>query len=153
MSGSQNPVGFSSSLKQKNSWVWWHTPLIPALRRLRQEDREYEASLCCILRFCLKNKQQSGHLWFIRAIREAETEGIEVPGQLRQKVHETPSQQKKAGYGGKCLSSQPWKNKMVGLLSRPAGAKKQDSISKMTLVKGAGGVPRVVESCLASEKA
>jgi hypothetical protein len=23
---------------------WWHTPVIPALRRLRQEDHEFEAS-------------------------------------------------------------------------------------------------------------
>jgi hypothetical protein len=23
------------------SWVWWQTPVIPALRRLRQEDGEY----------------------------------------------------------------------------------------------------------------
>jgi hypothetical protein len=24
--------------KKKKSWAWWHTPLIPALRRQKQED-------------------------------------------------------------------------------------------------------------------
>jgi hypothetical protein len=27
------------------TWVWWYRPVIPALRRLRQEDGEIEASL------------------------------------------------------------------------------------------------------------
>jgi hypothetical protein len=26
-------------------WVWWHTPVIPALGRLGQEDRKFKASL------------------------------------------------------------------------------------------------------------
>jgi hypothetical protein len=36
--------------------AWWHMPVIPALRRLRQEDCTVRASLGCILRHCLKNK-------------------------------------------------------------------------------------------------
>jgi hypothetical protein len=27
------------------SWVWWHTPVIPTFRRLRQEDCEFEVNL------------------------------------------------------------------------------------------------------------
>ena len=30
--------GINNSLKEIQSWVWWHTPLIPALRRQRQVD-------------------------------------------------------------------------------------------------------------------
>lgn len=26
------------------AWVWWHTPLIPALGRMRQEDCKFEVS-------------------------------------------------------------------------------------------------------------
>lgn len=27
------------------SWVWWHTPVILAFRRVRQEDLKFKASL------------------------------------------------------------------------------------------------------------
>jgi hypothetical protein len=30
--------------------TWWHTRIIPALRRLRQEDHEFETSLVYIVR-------------------------------------------------------------------------------------------------------
>jgi hypothetical protein len=31
--------------KESLSWAWWHTPITPALGRLRQEDLKVEASL------------------------------------------------------------------------------------------------------------
>jgi hypothetical protein len=34
--------------------MWWLIPVIPALRRLRQEDYEFEASLSYIIRTYLK---------------------------------------------------------------------------------------------------
>jgi hypothetical protein len=34
-----------SNMGKCSSWVWWVTPVIPALRRLRQEDPEFESSL------------------------------------------------------------------------------------------------------------
>jgi hypothetical protein len=37
---------FCFSIKDNNvSKEWWHTPVIPALGRLRQENHEFEASL------------------------------------------------------------------------------------------------------------
>jgi hypothetical protein len=27
------------------SWVWWHRPINPVLRRLRQNEHEFKASL------------------------------------------------------------------------------------------------------------
>lgn len=32
-------------LGSRSRWIWWHTPVIPKLRRLRQEDPEFEASI------------------------------------------------------------------------------------------------------------
>jgi hypothetical protein len=37
--------------------MWWCTPVIPALRRLRQEDQEFEASLGNIVRTVSKPKK------------------------------------------------------------------------------------------------
>jgi hypothetical protein len=31
--------------KMQSRWVWWCTPVIPALRRWRKEDQEFKASL------------------------------------------------------------------------------------------------------------
>jgi hypothetical protein len=30
-------------------WAWWYTPVIPELKRWRQEDREFEASLAYLV--------------------------------------------------------------------------------------------------------
>jgi hypothetical protein len=40
--------------------MWWYMPVIPALRRQRQEDHKIEASLGCIWRPCLKTTQEGG---------------------------------------------------------------------------------------------
>jgi hypothetical protein len=45
------------AIKRKlQSQAWWCTPVIPALRRLRQEDHEFEVDLSIIVRPCLKKK-------------------------------------------------------------------------------------------------
>jgi hypothetical protein len=36
-------------------------PVIPALRRLRQENFKLKASLSCIARYCLREKKKSLH--------------------------------------------------------------------------------------------
>jgi hypothetical protein len=36
---------FKFSFIFKISWAWWHTPIIPALGKVRQEDSEFKASL------------------------------------------------------------------------------------------------------------
>jgi hypothetical protein len=41
---------FFMNKKRISSEVWWNTPVVPALGRLRQEDHEFEAQ--CIARTC-----------------------------------------------------------------------------------------------------
>jgi hypothetical protein len=38
--------------------LWWHRLVHPALRRLKEEDCEFQASLSYIVRLCLENKKQ-----------------------------------------------------------------------------------------------
>jgi hypothetical protein len=44
------------------SRAWWHTAVIPALRRLRQEPGEFRASMGNTERLCLKaNNNEKAH--------------------------------------------------------------------------------------------
>jgi hypothetical protein len=38
--------------------VWWYRPIIPALKRLRQEDLEFQFSLHYLVGRCLKKKKK-----------------------------------------------------------------------------------------------
>jgi hypothetical protein len=38
--------------------MWWYIPVIPALRRLRQENYKFKASLCYIERPCLQFRER-----------------------------------------------------------------------------------------------
>jgi hypothetical protein len=38
--------------------AWWHTPIIPAVGRWRKEDLEFEASVGCLIRPCLKEERK-----------------------------------------------------------------------------------------------
>jgi hypothetical protein len=38
---------------------WWHMTIISALRRVRQEDREFKASLGYTVRLCFKNLKKT----------------------------------------------------------------------------------------------
>jgi hypothetical protein len=38
--------------------VWWYTSIIPAVRRLRQEDLEFKASLGYTAKPCLKKENK-----------------------------------------------------------------------------------------------
>jgi hypothetical protein len=42
------------AMKIISHWVWWGTPVSPALRRLKQEDHKFKATLDYIVRPCLR---------------------------------------------------------------------------------------------------
>jgi hypothetical protein len=41
-------------------WAWWNKSVIPALRKLMQEDCKFEVSLGYIVRSCHKIKEMEG---------------------------------------------------------------------------------------------
>jgi hypothetical protein len=51
-------VSQQASRSFRDSHVWWHVPIIPALMRPRQEDHEFEANMRYMLRTCLKRKNE-----------------------------------------------------------------------------------------------
>jgi hypothetical protein len=59
---SKNQNLLSTSLDSKSPNVWWCTPVIPALVRLRLEDCKFEASLDYKVRLCFKKKKKTP-LW------------------------------------------------------------------------------------------
>jgi hypothetical protein len=46
------------------------TPIIPALRRLRQEDLEFETSLGYIVRPCYKKKKKRNRIIKVKLLQE-----------------------------------------------------------------------------------
>jgi hypothetical protein len=52
------PEGINKIKGVKWGQAWWHMHLIPDLRRLRQEDHEFETNLSHILKPCLKKKKK-----------------------------------------------------------------------------------------------
>jgi hypothetical protein len=42
--------------------VWWYTPVIPALRKLRQEDHMFEAGLGYIIRIFQEKQSKTKYL-------------------------------------------------------------------------------------------
>jgi hypothetical protein len=56
-------ISLKLSLKNRDfSWAWWHTPVIPALGRLKQKNHGFKASLGYIVRPCLKKKNRISSL-------------------------------------------------------------------------------------------
>jgi hypothetical protein len=51
-------------IKISLNWAWWHTPIIPALRRLLEEDLKFKASLGYVARPCLKKKKNLFPIFF-----------------------------------------------------------------------------------------
>lgn len=45
----------ASMLKRINTWLWWHTPVIPALGKLKQKDHDSQARQGYIVISCLKS--------------------------------------------------------------------------------------------------
>lgn len=51
----------SPTERTPSGWAWWCVSVIPALRRLREEDFEFEASLCNSI-LTQRNKIQEHHI-------------------------------------------------------------------------------------------
>jgi hypothetical protein len=61
--------------------VWWLTPVIPVLGRLRKEDQEFKDSLGCIMTPYDKEDQRSWAQWLMPVIlstQEAEIRRLMV---------------------------------------------------------------------------
>jgi hypothetical protein len=51
---SNNSTGMHSAKSKTNRWAWCFIPVIPAFKRLRQEDPESETRLAYVVSPCLK---------------------------------------------------------------------------------------------------
>jgi hypothetical protein len=51
------------------SQAWWYAPVIPALRKLRQEDLQFKTSLGYTARPCLKKNQKQNHVVHLKYIQ------------------------------------------------------------------------------------
>lgn len=60
-----------AAVRRDSSWVLWHKPVDPALRRQRQEDcHEFEASLDNRMTLCLnKTTTKKKRFWLIADIK------------------------------------------------------------------------------------
>jgi hypothetical protein len=48
--------------QEEESWLWWRTPVISALRRLKQEDPKMEASWAILSTYLKKKKLRARNL-------------------------------------------------------------------------------------------
>jgi hypothetical protein len=62
--------------------VWWHTPVIPALGKLRQEDHEFKAKLGYLT--------GSGAVWAIKPVSKKKEEKEKVEKEKRKIKHNNP---------------------------------------------------------------
>jgi hypothetical protein len=70
-------------MKNQNlSWVWWHTIVIPALGKVRQEDQEFAASQGYILDPASKIARRQWVTPVILPTQEAEIKRIALEARL-----------------------------------------------------------------------
>jgi hypothetical protein len=65
------------------SWVLWDVPIISALKRLRQEDCEFKASLSCRARHCLRRGRVGMQLRRRALMKHAHSPGV-IPQHCKQ---------------------------------------------------------------------